>query len=225
MKQDSILECVRCGILQRSNGMWIMPVMLLLTTLACGTVVSGTAYYICPTPTPRAASTALPGAPLPTLAPPPTPYSITAPQDFYTGDAVFVGQPGAALRLRFRLLNVRVQPADTQNLVTWWLEIRNSGTTSYETVPPVLMLITRITTASGRQTGIWRTSEAAMLAAGFGYQNYDPVIPGSTRIYWLAAYIPIGSASQFTYLLDGDGGNRITWTNQTNPYCSGNIAG
>ena len=27
-----------------------------------------------------------------------------------------------------------------------------------------------------------------------------------------------------TYLLDGDGGNRITWVNQSNPSCSGEIA-
>jgi hypothetical protein len=198
---------------------------LLLTMLACGTVVTDTASYICPTALPKPTATVLAGTPLPTLAPPPTPYTLKSPQEFYVGDAVFVGRQGAPLRLRFRLLNVRVQPTGTQNLVTWWLEIRNSGTVSYETVPPVLMLITRIATASGNQTGTWRTSETAMTQAGYGYQSYEPVAPGTTRIYRLAAYIPAGSASQFTYLLDGDGANRITWTNLTNPYCSGNVAG
>ncbi|MBZ0291826.1 MAG: hypothetical protein K8L99_04590, partial [Anaerolineae bacterium] len=94
----------------------------------------------------------------------------------------------------------------------------------YETVPVALMVITRITTASGDQTGIWRTSEAAMNAAGFTNENYDPLPPGATRVYRLAAYIPAGSVSQFAYLLDGDGGNRITWANQSNPYCFGDVA-
>ena len=63
-----------------------------------------------------------------------------------------------------------------------------------------------------------------MNAAGFTNENYDPLSPGITRIYRLAAYIPSGSPDQFVYLLDGDGGNRIAWTNQSNPYCSGDVA-
>jgi hypothetical protein len=86
------------------------------------------------------------------------------------------------------------------------------------------MVITRINTASGEQTGTWRTSETAMTAAGFTNENYDPLTPGSTRTYRLAAYVPAGSVRQFTYLLDGDGGNRLTWANAANPYCSGDVA-
>lgn len=86
------------------------------------------------------------------------------------------------------------------------------------------MLITRINTANGEQTGTWRTSEAAMQAAGFTNENYDPLTPGSSRTYRLAAYIPVGSVNQFVYLLDGEGSNRITWVNATNPYCSGDVA-
>jgi hypothetical protein len=86
------------------------------------------------------------------------------------------------------------------------------------------MVISRITTANGDQTGIWRTSEAAMTGAGFTNENYDPLLSGATRVYRLAAYIPSGNVRQFAYLLDGDGGNRITWTNQSNPYCSGDVA-
>jgi hypothetical protein len=43
-------------------------------------------------------------------------------------------------------------------------------------------------------------------------------------VYRLAAYIPAGSVNQFAYLLDGEGGNRITWVNAANPYCSGDVA-
>jgi hypothetical protein len=64
-----------------------------------------------------------------------------------------------------------------------------------------------------------------MVAAGFTSENYDPLTPGSTRLYRLAAYVPSGTVRQFAYLLDGDGGNRITWVNATNPYCSGDVAG
>src|SRR5690606_5491441 len=116
------------------------------------------------------------------------------------------------------------QPAGTRNLVTWRLEIRNLGSATYETIPVALMVITRINTANGEQIGMWHTSETAMAAAGFTNENYDPLAPGSTRTYRLAAYIHAGSVRQFAFLLDGDGGNRITGVNAANPYCSGDVA-
>lgn len=225
MNKSQSLESIR-----RLVYILVAPVMLILAILACGTVVTDTPFYICPTvvpPTIVPEPTVLPGTPLPfpTLIPlPPTPYSITPPQDFYVGDAVFVGQPGAPLRLRFRLQNVQVQPVGSQNLVTWELEIRNLGSAAYETIPVALMVITRVTTVNVEQVGTWRTSDTAMAAAGFAAENYDPLTPGSTRIYRLAAYIPAGSVRQFAYLLDGDGGNRITWVNAANPYCSDDVA-
>lgn len=208
----------------RSIYLLVAPVMLMLAMLACGTVVTQQAYYTCPTIVPQPTATVLAGTPLPFPQLPPTPYSITPPQDFYVGDAVFVGSQGAPLRLRFRLQNVQSQPTGSGNLVTWRLEIRNLGSVSYETIPVALMVITRITTANGEQTGTWRASDAAMSAAGFAGENYDPLTPGSTRTYRLAATLPAGSVRQFAYLLDGDGGNRITWINAANPYCSGDVA-
>lgn len=224
MKNELSLAQVERSMLLRSIYLLVAPVMLLFAALACGTLVTDTASYTCPTAVPQATATTLAGTPMPTLSPPPTPYTIAPPQDFYVGDAVFVGQPGAPLRLRFRLQNVQSQPAGSLNLVTWRLEIRNLGSATYETIPVALMVITRINTANGEQTGTWRTSEAAMQAAGFTSENYDPLAPGSTRTYRLAAYIPAGTVRQFAYLLDGDGGNRITWVNTANPYCSGDVA-
>lgn len=217
-------ERVRREMLLRSIYLLVTPIMLVFAAIACGTLVTDTASYTCPTAVPQATATTLAGTPQPTLLPLPTPYRITPPQDFYVGDAVFVGQPGAPLRLRFRLQSVQTQPAGTRNLITWRLEIRNLGSTTYETIPVALMVITRINTANGEQTGTWRTSEAAMQAAGFTNENYEPLAPGSTRTYRLAAYIPAGGVGQFAYLLDGDGGNRITWVNAANPYCSGDVA-
>jgi len=223
MKNELSLAQVQRSMLLRSIYLLFAPVMLLFAVLACGTLVTDLASYTCPTSVPQATATTLAGTPMPTLPPPPTPYTITPPQDFYVGDAVFVGQSGAPLRLRFRLQIVQTQPAGSRNLVTWRLEIRNLGSATYETIPVALMVITRITTASGEQTGTWRTSDAAMAAAGFTNENYDLLTPGSTRVYRLAAYIPAGSVNQFAYLLDGEGGNRITWVNAANPYCSGDV--
>jgi hypothetical protein len=222
-------ERAQRDMLLRSIYLLVAPVMLVFAALACGTLVTDTAYYTCPTPIPQPTATVLAGTPVPTLPPSPTPYSIAPPQDFYVADAVFVGQPGAPLRLRLRLQTVQSQPGppqggSPQNLLTWRLEIRNLGSVPYETMPVALMVITRINTANGDQTGTWRTSEAAMTAAGFSNENYDLLPPGATRVYRLAAYIPAGTVSQFAYLLDGDGGNRITWTNQSNPDCSGDVA-
>src|SRR5688572_29132692 len=98
-------------MLLRSIYRLVAPVMLVFAALACGTVVTDTASYICPTRVPQPTATTLAGTPPPTLPPPPTPYTITPPQDFYVGDAVFVGQSGAPLRLRFRLENVQIRPA------------------------------------------------------------------------------------------------------------------
>lgn len=223
-------EQLRRQMLLRSIYLLIAPVMLVFAALACGTIVTDTASYTCPTAVPQATATTLAGTPLPTLPPPPTPYTISPPQDFYVGDAVFVGQSGASLRLRFRLQNVRSQPApplggSPRSLYTWQLEVRNLGSADYETVPVALMVITRINTASGEQTGTWNTSETAMTAAGFTNENYDPLTPSSTRVYRLAAYAPARSVRQFAYLLDGGGSNRITWVNAANPSCSGDVSG
>jgi hypothetical protein len=230
MNDEMYLSQLQRAMLLRSIYLLVAPVMLVFAVLACGTIVTDTASYTCPTAVPQATATTLTGTPQPTLPPPPTTYMISPPQDFYVGDAVFVGQPGAALRLRFRLQNVQTLPApplagSPRSLYTWQLEIRNLGSMDYETVPVALMVITRINIASGEQTGTWNTSEAAMAAAGITNENYDALTPGSTRVYRLAAYAPTGSVRQFAYLLDGSGTNRITWVNQSNPSCSGDIAG
>jgi hypothetical protein len=214
--------------------LWVAAAAFLASVLACGTAVTQTAYYVCPTAIPTVFApdpTPLPGTslPLPTLVPlPPTPYVIMPPQDFYVGDAVFVGTPGAPLRLRFRLLNIQSQPAlpisgKPRSLYTWQIEISNLGSLVYETIPIALMAITRIETGSGQLAGAWHTSETAMREAGYVSENYDALQPGSSRVYRLASYAPAGRLLQLTYSLDG-GANRITWANAVNPYCSGNIA-
>jgi hypothetical protein len=209
--------------------LWLAIGAFVVSILACGTAVTQTAYYACPTVVPTPAlpqPTVLPGTPLPppTLIPlPPTPYIITPPQDFYVGDAVLVGQPGMPLHLRFRVLNIQSQPAlsvgdEARHLYTWQLEISNLGSVTYETIPIALMTITRIDTGYSQLSGIWHTSQEAMREAGYVSENYDALTPGSTRTYRLAAYGPAGDVNLLSYSLD-DGANRITWVNAANPYC------
>ena len=106
MNDELSLAQAQRTMLLRSIYLLVTPVMLVFAALACGTIVTDIASYTCPTAVPQATATTLAGTPPPTLLPPPTPYRITPPQDFYVGDTVFVGQPGAPLRLRFRLQNV-----------------------------------------------------------------------------------------------------------------------
>jgi hypothetical protein len=84
----------------------VSPVFMIFAALACGTIVTDLAHYTCPTAIPQPTSTVLPGTPEPTMMPPPTPFSITPPGDFYVGDAVFVGQQDAPLRT-FEIVRAR----------------------------------------------------------------------------------------------------------------------
>ncbi len=221
---------VQCNyaILRRSIGLLITPLVLTLCLLACGTIVTETASYLCPTRLPPTAFpiTVGPGTPIviPTLIPTSTPYRLFPPQDFYRGDAVFIGQPNAPLRLRFRLQSIQSQPALPRTLYVWSLEIKNLGTTTYETIPVAQAMITQIRTASGDLDGSWLPTDKAMKAAGFTQENYDPLLPGTTRVYRLAAYGPVGSMRRLAFRLDEAGRNQITWINQANPLCVGDIA-
>jgi len=206
----------------------VSPVFMMFAALACGTVVNEMAYYACPTAAATITGTQIPGipTPMPSIT---TPYILQAPAAFYKDDAVFVGQPGAALRLRFRLMDVETQPASPPGgqpriLQSWSLEIKNLGSIPYETVPPALMVILSIDTTNGIVEGTWPTSEMAMQAVGIVDQSYDPVQPGETRVFGLAAYTLPGTVDQLAYLLDGAGNNQITWRNAVNPYCSGDVA-
>jgi hypothetical protein len=224
MNDEKRLAQLQSSMLLRSVYLLVIPIMLIFAALACGTAVTDIPTYTCPTPVLEPTSTTQAGTSSPTLVPRPTPYTIHSPQDFYVGDAVLVGQRGAALYLRFRLQNVHAHLAPSlngmpRNLYTWELEISNEGSAVYETIPPALMGITRISTVNGEQSGMWESTEAAMDGAGFKDENYDPLLPNTTRRYRLAAYGPAGRIEQFAYVLDGQS-NRMTWVNALNPYCS-----
>lgn len=228
MKEKISLARTRRIMLLRSIGVLLSPLIMLMGLLACGTIVTETALYVCPTrlPPTTVPITVGPGTPIviPTLIPTSTPYRIFPPQDFYRGDAVFIGQPYAPLRLRFRLQSVQSQPAPPRALYVWSLEIKNLGTMAYETIPVAQAMITQIRTGSGDLEGSWLPTDKAMKAAGFLEENYEPLLPGTTRVYRIAVYGPVGSVRRIAFRLDDEGRNQITWINQANPFCVGDIA-
>lgn len=190
-----------------------------LVIAACATTpLLDVPVYTCPTPLPPVTGFLTP-VPLP-----PTPYIILPPRDFYRGDAVFVGARGSANRVRFRLQNVYTLPAAARALYVWSLEIRNLGTVNYETVPIAQMALTRIHTPAGDVNGTWPPNDSAMRAAGITGEDYTPLPPNTTRLYRMAAYGPLGSPRQFRFVLEEASGNAITWINETNPFCYGDVA-
>ena len=225
--------------LRRPAYLLVVPVFLIFAALACaGTPLLDVPIYICPTNVPPTAAPVMtlpPGLPtaVPPPIPPPTPYIITPPQDFYLGDAVFVGVSGSPVRVRFRLQNVRAYPASPsdgqpRSVYAWQLEVKNVGAQDYEVFPALQMYLSTVSTASGDVNGAWGSSQAAADEAGLTIDNeVYTLTPGVTRVFRFAAYGPAGGARRFIFTLDPtvtEGSATITWVNQTNPYCSGDVA-
>ncbi|GAB4549639.1 MAG: hypothetical protein OHK0023_14510 [Anaerolineae bacterium] len=79
MTPEMSLAQVQRSMLLRSIYLLVTPIMLVFAAIACGTLVTDTASYTCPTAVPQATATTLAGTPQPTLLPLPTPYRITPP--------------------------------------------------------------------------------------------------------------------------------------------------
>ncbi len=217
----------------------LAPIMLLMAIIACaGTPLDGSPIYTCPTAIPATAlPTVLPGTatpiPLPTLVPP-TPYVIMPPQDFYLGDAVFVGTSNSENSVRFRLQSVSSYPASpdpdgtARRIYTWQLEVKNIGTADYEIFPSIQMFLSEISTASGNLSGTWFATREAAEEANIPFDaDVYTLNSGQTRSFRFAAYAPAGQATRFTLQLDPtvtSGSGTINWANQNNPYCSGDIS-
>ncbi len=229
MNQELSFEQVKRAMLLRSIYVLALPVFMIFAVLACvGTALTGLPSYTCPTDIPPVVT---PGTPLP---PPATPYVITPPQDFYRGDAVFVGSPGAAQRVRFRLQNVSSYPASPdangmpRRIYAWQLQVRNVGSQDYEVFPALQLYLSEVNTTAGVVSGTWGSTQAAADEAGLTIDNeVYTLASGQTRTFRFAAYAPAGTARRFTFTLDPtvtEGSSVITWTNQDNPYCSGDVA-
>lgn len=213
-------------ILYRSIYLLFMPVFMLMAILACaGTALLETPLYTCPTNVPLPTATTLLGTPLPTNVPPATPYIIVPPQDFYVGDAVFIGGQLSPLRVRLRLQNVQITPqAGNQQVVAWQLGVSNVGQEDYEVFPSVQLFINQVNGV----TGTWGSTQDAGDLVGITVDsNLYQLGAGQTAVYQLAALTPAGDDIRFSFQLDPEQGTNspvMTWANATNPYCSGDVA-
>jgi len=206
-------------MLKQSIYLLFVPVFLTFAILACaGTALSSVPTFTCPTAMPfTAVPTVLPGTPTLTPAPtqpPATPVSITAPDDFYVGDGVQVGEA-----VRFRLRDVIDFPLDDESAYAWVLDVDNIGTTDYEIYPALQMAIIEIAVFDVFEIGTWWPSTNAAADAGVQLDgDVYTLAPGESGSYQLAAHAPSGEISRLSLALDGDG-NAVNWSNQPNPYC------
>jgi hypothetical protein len=217
--------------------------MLLFSMIACaGTVLTAGPIYICPTTVPPTPTMVFPTAtgffptPSVTLAPTltpfptvePTAYIIQAPADFYLNDAVFVGDVNASARVRFRLQNVQMYRGDSYSIYVWELEVKNAGSTNYEIFPSVQMVLSSVMTSKGEVSGTWTSTQAAADLVGLEVDDeVYTLLPDEISTYTFAALAPAGTPHRFTFVLASDGTtatNTMTWVNELNPYCSGDIA-
>jgi hypothetical protein len=221
-------------ILLRSMYVLTAPVFMIFAALACaGTPLAGSPVFTCPTPVPQPTVTTLAGTPMPTPLAQPTPYVILPPAEFFVGDAVFIGSSGSANGVRFRLQNVSTQATSpsadgsARNIFAWQLEVKNIGLEVYEIFPSGQMVLSAITTANGDETGVWPATREAANAIGASLdENVDTLHSGETRVFRFAAYGPVGQAARFAFTLDptvSEGSRVMTWTNQSNPDCAGDI--
>lgn len=206
--------------------LFLSPILIVLTILACaGTSLVETPLYICPTDVPLPTATTLLGTPPPTSVPPATPYIIMPPSDFYVGDAVFIGAQGAALRVRLRLQNVQIiSQAGDEQIVQWQLEVANVGQEDYEIFPSVQLFISEVNGV----TGTWGSTQDTGDLVGISVDSdLYQLSAGQTDVYQLAALTPKGNDLRFSFQLDPAQGTNspvMTWVNQTNPSCSGDVA-
>lgn len=235
MKNNPSLKEVQGTMLLRSIYVLVTPIFMIFAILACaGTALIGSPAYTCPTPIPQATATVLAGTAIPTLVPPPTPYIILPPSDFYVGDAIFVGSSSSEHGVRFRLQNIMSYPAspdtngDARNITIWQLEVKNIGTADYEIFPTAQMFLSEINTAYGTVNGVWpATREAANEASVPLDEDAYTLSSGEVRVFRFAAFGSAGQAARFTFQLDptvSEGSALMNWVNQSNPYCAGDIS-
>ncbi|MEL6403871.1 MAG: hypothetical protein AAFN11_06285 [Chloroflexota bacterium] len=200
--------------------------LFIILTIACaGTPLIGTPLYTCPTDVPLPTATTLAGTPVSTPRPQPTPFTIVPPQDFYAGDAVNIGTPNSDLRVRLHLLNVQISPlGGDEQVVSWQLAVTNNGRSSYEIFPAVQMYVRMV---DGVQ-GTWGSTHAAGESVGMSVDSdLYQIRAEQSRTFNLAAITPAGTDLQFAFQLDptlGTASPIMTWINQTNPHCQGDVA-
>lgn len=187
---------------------------------------------------------AVPGStstPRPTTTPyqTPTPFVMRPPQDFFVGDAIYTGGFLSPVSVRLRLLNVVTLPASPardgspRSIARWDVEIRNVGRMPYDVFPAYQMFVQTVTTPAGDVEGVWGASRDGVQESGAPSPlEAVMLLPGETRTFTLAAFIPAGTPRRFTFALDPTdrtapplpGRNLLVWTNTANTICAGELA-
>lgn len=203
-------------------------------------------YYIYPNPLnppPGGAPGSITATPRPTYTPWPTPTQYVRTNDYFLGDAIYTPRQPSGLQLRFRVTEIRDMPAadpdrdgQLQSIYLWTVEIKNVGSVEYDVFPAGQMYVSTITLPSGGDLeGVWGASLAAAEEAGLtpNYEMTD-LQPGQTKTFTLAAYGPRGTARRIAYVLDVTarggtmptivpGQNVVSWINEVNTICTGDI--
>ncbi len=194
-------------------------------------------------PPPGGAPGSITPTPRPTYTPWPTPTQYVRTNDYFVGDAIYTSEQPSGLRLRFRVTDIQDMPAakvgeegQPQSIYLWTVEIKNIGSVEYDVFPAAQMYVSAITLPGGMETeGVWGASLAAAEEAGLtpNYEATD-IQPDETKTFTLAAYGPRGTARRISYALDASaredlnptvvpGRNIVSWINETNTICTGEI--
>ncbi|MBI5929045.1 MAG: hypothetical protein HY862_07040 [Chloroflexi bacterium] len=204
---------------------------------------------IIPAPYPCCMPNPIYPTPRPTYTPYPTPTPYIRTNDYFTGDMVYTARQPSGLQLGFRVTHIQSIEAATvdddsnpQSLYTWTLTIRNVGRIPYTVFPPAQMYISVIRRASGGEiTGVWGPSLEAADEAGLNFVDstwdMQDIAPDETRTFQLAAYGPVGTPFRIAYVMNAStrppvdgvqptevpGSNIVSWLNQANTECTGEI--
>ena len=195
------------------------------------------------TPPPGGAPGSITPTPRPTYTPWPTPTQYVRTNDYFVGDAIYTSEQPSGLRLRFRVTDIRGMSAakpdrdgQLQSIYLWTVEMKNVGSVEYDVFPAAQMYVSTITLPTGADLdGVWGSSLAAAEEAGLtpNYEATD-IQPGETKTFTLAAYGPRGTARRISYALDASardrlnptvvpGRNIVSWINEVNTICTGEI--
>jgi hypothetical protein len=187
------------------------------------------------------------GAPTYTPYPTPTPYIRT--NDYFVGDIIYSDPQSSGLRLSFRVTDIHSEPSNTldenvqrQSLHLWTIEIENVGTIPYTIFPPAQLYVAVVRRPNGTElNGVWGPNLAAASEAGVTFDSkmtwdMQDIRPGRKKTFVLAAYAPVGTVYKVSYALDASqrtggtnptvvpGSNIVSWINEVNTICSGDIA-
>ena len=122
------------------------------------------------------------------------------------------------------------------------MQISNVGSIPYTVFPPAQMYVSVVRQGGVDVAGVWGPSLAAAAEAGVSFTNMtwdvQDVAPGETKTFVMAAYGPRGVPWKISYAMDSTrrdddatpgptavpGSNIVSWLNQINTVCSGDIA-